>query len=129
MKLSKQQVIAKLQTEKRGPTEEEAAILSSSEFVLEAGNFQIKEHNKEVADRMNDPKKTYPFAWIDGRVAVKIDDTTPKDTEGNYLVSLRGSVFKRSENMPEFVKATGTLTDVNLIPNGNSKKDSAKQPF
>tara|TARA_Y100000310_G_scaffold30619_1_gene29073 strand:- start:37 stop:426 length:390 start_codon:yes stop_codon:yes gene_type:complete len=129
MKLSKQQVIAKLQTEKRGPTEEEAAILSSTEFVLEPGNFQIKDHNDKVKSQMNDPKKTYPTHWFDGRVAVKIDDTTPKDPEGNYLVSLRGSVFKRSENMPEFVKATGTLTDVNLIPNGNSKKDSAKQPF
>ena len=129
MKLSKQQVIVKLQTEKRGPTEEEAAILSSpAEFSLQAGNFQIKEHSDEVKKKQNDPNKIYPIYWIDAKVAVKIDDTTPKDPEGNYLVSLIGSVFKKTKdsNLPDFVKVTGTLTDVNLKPtNGTSKKTSS----
>ena len=132
MKMSKQQIKAACQKENRPPTDEEFTILSSSEFVLEPGNFQIKDHSDDVKKKQNDPKKTYPIYWIDAKVAVKIDDTTPKDDEGNYLVSLRGSVFKKTKdsNLPDFVKVTGTITDVNLKPtNGDSKKNADEAVF
>ena len=132
MKLSKQQIKAACQKENRVPTDEEFDILSRSEFVLEPGNFQIKDHSDDVKKKQTDPTKDYPIYWIDAKVAVKIDDTTPKDDEGNYLVSLRGSVFKKAKdsNLPDFVTETGTITDVNLKPtNGTSKKTSDEAPF
>ena len=133
MKLSKQQINAACQRENRVPTDKEYDILlAPAEFVLEPGNFQIKDHSDDVKKKQNDPNKIYPIYWIDAKVSVKIDDTTPKDDEGNYIVSLRGSVFKKAKdsNLPDFVKVTGTITDVNLKPtNGDSKKNSDEDLF
>ena len=116
---AKQTIVELLVTEKRAPTPAEAKILASSTFELGVGNFQIKEHSDEVKAKMNDPQKIYPTSWIEAKVAVKITKDTPKDDDGNRIITLKGSVFKAVEGAPPFVLRTGNLVDVNLIPTKN----------
>ena len=117
--MTKQTVLSRIATAAKSGeaivlTEEESSLLETG-FQLQAGQFQIRDHTPEVAAKQTDPTKDYPFAWMQGILVVKANaEGLTKDKDGNLLVPFSGSVFKPAKGAPDFVRASGSVTDDRL---------------
>jgi hypothetical protein len=108
-------------------------VAAPTKFELSPTYFQICRHTPDVLAKQTDPSKNYSTSYIEAKVVVKIDENTPKDEDGNYIIDLTGSLFKPLPTMPSFVARTGQLLDRRLIDTSKKtatpKPEQADQPF